>query len=287
MADLSDNFKKFIENIELTQYQVEDGKKKADNVCKTLHKHYYEDNYNGSTKLIIGSFGKDTAIRPPSDVDVIFELPPSEKERYDNRSGNGQSQLLQDVKSLLLKTYPSTDIKGDGPVVVVDFNSYKIELNPAFKSFWGYSVPITRDGGKWEDINPIREKEEIDKSDKRSNGNTRNLIKMIKKWKDYCNVPLKSFYIELLVVDFLEENEHYYYGFHAYDMLLYEFFKFLLSSKNKFKALPGVINIINYGNKWESKAETACKNARNAWLSDSKEDGIDYLRKIFGHSFPK
>lgn len=28
MADLSDNFKKFIENIELTQYQVEDGKKK-------------------------------------------------------------------------------------------------------------------------------------------------------------------------------------------------------------------------------------------------------------------
>ena len=39
MANLSDNFKKFLENIELTEYQVEDGDKKATNVCKTLHKH--------------------------------------------------------------------------------------------------------------------------------------------------------------------------------------------------------------------------------------------------------
>ena len=133
---------------------------------------------------------------------------------------------------------------------------------------------------------PIREKEEINKSNEMSKGNTRNLIKMIKKWKNYCNVPLKSFYIELLAIDFLEENEHYYYGFHAYGMLLYEFFKFLLGSKNKIKILPGMINFINYGDTWESKAKTACKNARNAWLSDSKEDAIDYLRKIFGYNFP-
>lgn len=53
---------------------------------------------------------------------------------------------MQDVKNLLLKTYPLTDIKCDGPVVVVDFNFYKIELNPTFKSFWGYTVPIRRDG---------------------------------------------------------------------------------------------------------------------------------------------
>lgn len=287
MANLSDNFKKFLENIELTEYQVEDGDKKATSVCKTLHEHYYDENYTGSTKLLIGSFGKNTAIRPPSDVDVIFLLPQSEKERYDKRSGNGQSQLLQDVKNLLLKTYPLTDIKGDGPVVMINFDSYKIEVTPSFKSFWGYSVPLTRDDGNWENINPIREKEEIIKSNERSKGNTRNLIKMIKKWKNYCNVPLKSFYIELLVIDFLEENEQYYYGFHAYDMLLYEFFKFLLGSKNKIKILPGIINFINYGDTWESKAKTACKNARNAWLSDSKEDAIDYLRKIFGYNFPK
>lgn len=287
MIDLSNNFKIFIENIELTKYQVEDGEKKADNVCRTLHNHFYDNDYDGSKKLIIGSFGKNTAIRPPSDVDVIFELPQTEKERYDNRSGNGQSQLLQDVKNLLLKTYPLTDIKGDGPVVIVDFDSYKIEVNPSFKSFWGYSVPITRNGGSWEEINPIKEKEEIDKSNEKSNGNTRNLIKMIKKWKDYCNVPLKSFYIELLVVDFLEENIYSNFSFKAYGMLIYEFFKFLLNSKNKIKYLPGVINFINYGDEWESKAKTACVNARNAFLSDSKEEAIDYLRNIFGYSFPK
>lgn len=287
MVDLSENFKKFLENIRLTENQIEDGENKCDNVCKVLHKHYYDGNNESSAKLIIGSFGKDTAIRPPSDVDVIFELPRSEKERYDNRSGNGQSQLLQDVKNVLMETYPLTDIKGDGPVVVVDFSTYKVEVNPSIKEDSMYLVPLTINGGKWEQINPIKEKDVIDESDKRSCGNTRNIIKMIKKWRDYCNVSIKSFYIEILVVDFLKETEHYDYGFFSYPMLIYEFFEYMLKQKNKINFIPGTFNIINYGDEWESKAETACKNAKNAWLNGSEDESIDYLRKILGYDFPK
>ena len=286
MEDLSKNFEKFIEKIELTDNQIEDGENKADNICKTLHKHYYDSAYDGSTKLIIGSFGKNTAIRPPSDVDVIFELPPSEKERYDNRSGNGQSQLLQYVKEILIKSYSLTNIKGDGPVVVVDFDTYKIEVNPSFKEIYGYDVPITKDGGKWERIHPIKEKEEIDKSDERSNGNTKNLIKMIKRWKSWWDVPLKSFHIELLVTDFLKENEHYNGDFSWYPFILNDFFEFLLNSKNKIRLIPGTTKLINYGDEWESKAKIAKKCSLNAIIADTKEESVECLQYIFGYLFP-
>ena len=69
-------FRKFGENIKLTTAQYDDAKTKYDNVCRTLHNHYYpKSEYNGSTKLLIGSYGKETAIRPPGDVDVIFKIP--------------------------------------------------------------------------------------------------------------------------------------------------------------------------------------------------------------------
>jgi hypothetical protein len=43
----------------------------------------------------VGSYGRGTAIRGFSDLDMIFELPASVKSRFNNYLGNGQSALLQ------------------------------------------------------------------------------------------------------------------------------------------------------------------------------------------------
>ena len=37
------------------------------------------------------------------------------------------------MKGVLLSRFPNSDVKGDGPVVVVDFVSFKVEVVPAFK----------------------------------------------------------------------------------------------------------------------------------------------------------
>ena len=93
-------FEQFYENIKLTSSQREDAKKKYNGVCKKLHDHYYPDSeYNGSTKLLIGSYGKRTNIRPPRDVDVLFIMPDDKFDQYDDNESNGQSQLLQDIKN--------------------------------------------------------------------------------------------------------------------------------------------------------------------------------------------
>jgi len=66
MSTIRKSFEKFVSNIRLTSAQIEDAKKKYNGVCKKLHNHYYPDSeYNGSTKLLIGSYGKRTNIRPP------------------------------------------------------------------------------------------------------------------------------------------------------------------------------------------------------------------------------
>jgi len=85
---MQEQFLKFYENIKLTSAQREDAKTKYTGVCKKLHDHYYSDaEYDGSTKLLIGSYGKQTHIRPARDVDVIFIMPP---EKFENTMTTSQ-----------------------------------------------------------------------------------------------------------------------------------------------------------------------------------------------------
>ncbi len=68
-----------------------------------------------------------------SDVDLLYELPYSLHERYHGHAGNGQSALLSLVRSSLRKTNPTSDIAGDGQVVVIYFtDKIKFEVLPAF-----------------------------------------------------------------------------------------------------------------------------------------------------------
>ncbi|MBO8131845.1 MAG: hypothetical protein H0Z29_10100 [Candidatus Marinimicrobia bacterium] len=128
-------FEQFYENIKLTSSQREDAKRKYNGVCKKLHDHYYPDNeYNGSTKLLIGSYGKHTNIRPPRDVDVLFIMPDDKFDRYDDNESNSQSQLLQDIKRILSEKYSTTEkIKGWGKVELV--TSKRDQLNKRIETY--------------------------------------------------------------------------------------------------------------------------------------------------------
>lgn len=108
----SSRFTKFLSNLTLTSDQLADAQTKYDGVAKKLHSHYDTGAFTGSTRKLIGSYGKGTAVRPPRDVDILFLLPASEYERYKKYTGNAQSQLLQAVRAILLEKYPSTNIRG-------------------------------------------------------------------------------------------------------------------------------------------------------------------------------
>jgi hypothetical protein len=291
MSTVAERFNKFLSNIQLTSTQIQDAKTKYNGVCKKLHNHYYASSYDGSTKLLVGSYGKNTAIAPPTDIDVLFIMPYEKFDRYNSYSANGQSQLLQDIKNILLERYPDTYMRGDGQVVMVNFVSYNVEVIPCFSLNGHYYIPDTHSGGSWKETSPKSEMDDITNSNKRSKGNTVKLIKMIKAWKYYCSAPIKSFVIELGAVNFLKMWNHYDKSSVYYDWMIRDFFRELLEYVKDSCKIPGINEKISYGDEWESKARTALTIAEKACAFESEKDNRAYRsatqewKKIFGDRF--
>lgn len=287
----SSRFNKFLSNIALTADNRTDAKTKYDGVAEKLHNHYYGTPYGGSTKLLIGSYGKGTGVRPPRDVDVLFLMPFEDYARFNDYKGNGQSALLQEIRTVLQEKYSTTDkIRGDGQVVVVPFkNGHTVEVLPAWRSKGKqYIIPNTHDGGSWKIVDHDAEFANVADSDSRSNGNTRNLVKMMKVWQAECNVPIKSLVLELRAVNFLATWEHYDKGTTYYDWMVRDFFEALIAKANSWCTVPGITEKLRYGDDWLSKAESAYGRAKKACAFEAakkEDDATAEWRKIFGSQY--
>jgi hypothetical protein len=286
---VSTKFERFLSNVELLQSEVDDARQKHTKVRTTLHNAYYSFTYDGSTSFLIGSYRKSTAIRPTSDIDIMFILPDSIFDKYNKLSGNKQSRLLQDVKDILERTYPRTEVRADGPVVVVPLATYKIEVAPCFElqnsNYW---VCDTKNGGRWKEDSPKKQMGRLTDSNKRSNGNTVRLIKMVKVWKRVCNVPLKNLAIELLAQEFLTSWEYYNKTSVYHDWMIRDFFSFLKAKSGGLLMISDPLEFISLGSLWFSKAESAYERAKKACDYESEEqDALATLewRKIFGSQF--
>mgnify|MGYP001580339203 CR=1 FL=1 len=274
--NIDDLFLKFCKKIKLTSTQRQDAITKHSSVCKKLHDRYYPDvAYDGSTKLLIGSYGKKTNIRPPRDVDALFIMPPEKFDQYDDNQSNGQSQLLQDVKGVLSEKFTTTEkIKAWGKVVLVKFSdgTHDVELLPAWELEDGtFTIPSSENGGSWENWNPRAGIKRIKDSDAKT-GKTKKLIRMGKKWSENCSAEIKSYQIEDTVVDFFELRTSSEDFFH---FIVKDFFEFFLS-----KTFDD--DLKSHLNTGLSRATKAFDFVENGDL----EKAANEYKKIFGDDFP-
>lgn len=288
---VTQRFSDFLTNLKLTPSQQDDGETKFKGVTKCLSKHYYNSDSESEHGMLVGSWGKKTRIRPPRDVDSLFVLPDSVYLRYAAMSWtvNKQSQLLQDVKGVLKKCYPRTDMRGDNQVVVVPFDSYEVELVPAFTCGTQFKICNTKNGGSYKTIDPESDLTMMNYYDKDSSGNTRNLIRMMKRWQGYCNVPIKSFWVELLAQAFVSDWAHKGKSTTWYDYMVRDFLAYLIGMANGYVLVHGTCDMINIGEAWKSKAETAYARAVKACSlepSDPTAAGEEW-QKIFGPDIPR
>lgn len=252
-------FRRFHEDLTLTREQVDDGLTKQLGVRQSLQRAYYDQSTDNPPGFIVGSWGKGTAIRPPIDVDVFFELPVEVFHRINSNSGNVQSQLLQEVRGDLARTYPQTTMRGDGQVVTVGFNTIAVEVVPAFRydGQGRFYMPNTNGGGSWRLVDPVAEIATIESADRASLGNARTLARMMKTWKRECGVPLKSFQVELLVAEFISNYAYRRHDYYWYDWFMRDFFVFLCGKAWANITVPGTLEVINLGNDWHSRALSA------------------------------
>jgi hypothetical protein len=124
------------------------------------------------------------------DIDILFLHPAPVYWQYQGRTGNHQSQLLQEVKDVLLKTYSQTAMRADEQVIRVPFNSIPVEVSIGFICTDGSIIVChTNNGGFYKTSTAQAEAADLDISDRLLwNGNTRALVRIMKCWQRFCNV---------------------------------------------------------------------------------------------------
>jgi hypothetical protein len=283
-------------NLQLLSGQVTDGETKHKGVVRTLNRAYWNSESETANRLLVGSWGKGTQVRPPRDIDVMFVLPVAVYSRFQQRTGNQQSQLLQEIKEVLLPSYPTTTMRGDGQVVVVGFNTFKLEVVPAFhRQGGGFLICDTNNGGRYKWIDPLAELADFNTQDTTYNGNVRKLVQILKQWQRHCDVPIKSFHLEAMVKAVLPSV--YYCGYPGggchewwFDWLVRDVFASMLGWGNCTFTMPTTGEVIYLGDAWLSKAHSAHARAVKAseyeQLNQNQAAG-DEWQKIFGQMIPQ
>lgn len=148
-----------------------------------------------------GSFGNGTSISGYSDVDYFAEIPRK------NLKINSSSTLTL-AKTALSNRFPNTGVRVTAPTVLVPFGTEKKEsteiapcrfvtTNNGFKIY-----DIADANGGWINSSPDAHNNYVRSIDHKKNGKVKNLVRLIKAWKYYQNVPISSFYLELRVAHF-------------------------------------------------------------------------------------
>lgn len=279
-------FALLVDDLQLTDNQKADGHTKAFNISKCLQRNYYGETDVPPPGVLVGSWGKHTQVRPPRDLDMFFILPWEVKQRFDNRVGNIQSQLLAEVKAVLAESYPQTNMRGDGQVVQIAFNTIMVEVVPVFSLYNGqYTMPDTNDGGSWKTVDPGAQIERISTYDNILSGNVRKMSQLMKLWKHEKSVPIKSFILELLVSEFQLAYSHGSYDTYWYDYYARDFLAFLIGKANGWVIIPGTSEFYALGDDWLSRAQTAYGYAQAACAAEINDDQIlagTEWQKIFG-----
>lgn len=262
-------FDRFLANIELTATQKSEAANRHKAIRDILAKEFV-----GAKTFVVGSYGKNTSMRPPSDLDIMLVLPIAIYHKYSSLDyffRNAQSEFLQEVKRRIQKYYPYTDMKADGQVITIKFSgSFSVEIAPCFEvgSYTQkYRIADTNGGGKWKEVDPIGESLSLTNSNKQTAGNTVRLIKMLKCWRKHCSVPLKSFHLEILAQNFLANYEYKTNSSTYYDWMVRDFFSWLSRKHNSWVnsiTHPSDFTSIDLGTDWKSKVDSALVRSKKA-----------------------
>jgi hypothetical protein len=290
---LADWFQSFCTNLQVTTGETISNRYKA--ITRRLNTDFWDTTSDTAHSLYVGSYGRNTAINGFSDLDMLMQLPYSIYKQYNGYSGNGQSALLQAVKTSIERTYSSTSIRADGQVILVPFNdSITFEVVPGFlNEDNSYTYPNANDGGSWKTTNPRAEFEAIRTRNANCNGNLVRLCRMMRSWKRKWEVPIGGLLVDTLAYQFIENYEHREKSFLYYDFICRDCFKWMADQdqNQEWWKAPGSGAYVYGKGLFQYKAkrcynisvdaianETA--NPKQEWAAKNK------WREIFGTAFP-
>lgn len=278
-----DIFDKIFDNIKISN--KEEIQNRRDEITKALNKEFRNSYSESDNRLMVGSWGRHTAIDGVSDLDLLYILPSSLWDDY--HTVDGTKKVLSKVKQAIATHYSQTDLRIDRLVVVVNFKNYKFEVQPVFEQDDGsFSYPDTY-SDSWKTTKPRDEMKAISDLDKTSMGNARKICKLTRAWKNKHSVLMGGLLIDTMAWRFLKDNDEYFNTTNHPDYMIRDFFKYIsnLPKQESWNALGSNQRVKVKKNFQEKAAEayTLCSAA-----IDEVDEDKSYMkwREIFGRFVP-
>ena len=283
-------FNSFCWNLQVQQ--ADDISSRYGAITKRLNTDFWETVSDTAHSLYVGSYGRNTAI-DFSDIDMIMELPVALYHQYNKYITNGQSALLQAVKTSIERTYARTNLRADGQVIQVPFtDGINFEVVPVFTNTAGsYNFPNANNGGSWQTTNPRPEIAAIKIRNAACNYNLVPLCRMMRAWKNKWSVPIGGLLIDTLAYQFIERYEHRDKSYLYYDYMCRDFFDWmaLQDADQEYWKAPGSGQYVYGKGLFQWKARRCCNIAISAITYAAKNQewsAKNDWRDIFGTAFP-
>lgn len=281
---IADTFKQFLSNLAVDNAQAISDR--YGEITCALNKKFRDTESKTANTLQVGSYGRHTAIKGISDLDMLYIMP---KGDWDNYKDGGQSKLLSDAAAAIRARYPKTTVKVDRLVVQAIYSNFRVEAQPVFEQDDGsFKYPDTYNGGSWKITKPREEIQSMSEFDTQKNKNLRRLCKMARAWKNKHGVGIGGLLIDTLAHNFLKSTSDYDdKSYLYYDYMSRDFFAHLkeLPKQDYFAAL-GSGQRVKVKKNFQRKAKKAHELCLKAIEAEGKENQNDKWRAVYGRLFP-
>lgn len=295
MTDVHSLFRRFEANLRMSPSTVESVRLRYRTFTRRLNMDFWGINSDTQHSRYAGSYGRGTAIST-SDIDILVELPSDVYETYWMQTllgSNGPSRLLQRVKESLQQTYPTTKLRGDGQVIVVEFSDgVKFEVVPVFSD--GYQTlayPDTHNGGSWQHMKPELESRAFAELSSAKPGGLKKFCRMLRAWNIKSDLQLPGQAIDAMAYEYWLTSENadkdpfLYFDWHTRDFFAYWVSEF---NRNGWIEAPGSRRRIDVRfNRTELELLKIYADASRSAARTDNPDAVSTWRLIYGDKFPE
>jgi hypothetical protein len=282
---VDEGFRDFLTKLTASESETSSAKSHRESIETKLEQDF------GLYRLFrIGSFGNGTSISGHSDVDYLASL----KDKF---YGSSSSYSLSKVRDSLDARFPRTGVRVNCPAVFVPFGTSKSENHEIVPGdnagkegdFIVYRIPDCADG--WMKVSPEAHIHYVNEVNKKLSSKVKPLIRFIKAWKFFRDVPISSFYLEMRVAKYASTEPAIIYDIDVKSVL-----KMLWD--NQLAAIKDPMGVSGYISACKtdalrkdalSKLERALSRATKA--REAKEEGniseaFDWWRMVYDDKFP-
>lgn len=204
MISITDAFKKFRSNLELTQKEQADASRRQKEI-----RSFMDEAFSLESDFLTGSYSRFTKTKPLKDVDIFCVFGAKERQRY--RIGKSPALVLNDTEQVMVEKYGRGSVSKQRRSISVSFPAsgdedrvMSFDVVPAFTKADHYEIPDAGTTRGWTETNPRIHAEKATASNEAFSGEWKGMVRMIKAWNNGKGKPVKpSFLLEVMALDLL------------------------------------------------------------------------------------